>query len=215
MNWLFRILLVMFPLVLSSQTPAPMVPITTASLLPSEKKVSFRIRWRQTQQVDSTMLYVYLSTSNTPVVARKAGYMQTTVGQTIETTDTVSFTIPDDTTTYRFQLINLRRGLASLPSNVNWRFDAEKYYTLTRVHIRPKEVTVDTNKTVQFCAFVEYNDGSIVMRDRDKSIPTCITEYNKFNISLQKSVGARLRNANKVCLQWQATGGTIQGETCS
>lgn len=215
MNWLFRILLVMFPLVLSSQTPAPMVPITTASLLPSEKKVSFRIRWRQTQQVDSTMLYVYLSTSNTPVVARKAGYMQTTVGQTIETTDTVSFTIPDDTTTYRFQLMNLRRGLVSLPSNVNWRFEADRYYTLTRVHIRPREVSVDTGGKVQFCAFLEYNDGSIVIRDRDKDKPTCITEYSKFDSVLRKSVGARLRNANTVCLQWQATGGTIENEVCS
>lgn len=216
MNWLLRILLIMFPLVLSAQTPAPTGLISTASITPAEKKLSFRIRWRQSQTVDSTMIYVYLSNSNTPTIIRKAKPSSAvTTGQTTEYTDTVSFMIPDDTTTYRFQLMNLRRGLVSLPSNVNWRFEADRYYKLSRVHIRPKEVTVDTNGTVQFCAFLEFNDGSIVMRDRDKNIPTCITEYNKFNVSLQKSLGARLRNANTVCLQWQATGGTIQGETCS
>jgi hypothetical protein len=71
-------------------------------------------------------------------------------------------------------------------------------------------------RTVQFCAFIEYNDGSIVMRDRDRTIPECLTEYDKFPLAIRKSTGARLRNANTVCLNWQAVGGgTIQNETCS
>jgi hypothetical protein len=63
---------------------------------------------------------------------------------------------------------------------------------------------------------MEYNDGSIVMRDRDRTIPECLTEYGKFPLAIRKSTGARQRNANTVCLNWQAVGGgTIQNETCS
>lgn len=221
MNWLLRILLIMFPLVLSAQTPAPTGLISTASITPAEKKLSFRIRWRQSQTVDSTMIYVYLSNSNTPTIIRKAKPSSAiATGLTVEYTDTISFTIPDDTTTYRFQLLNLRRGLVSLPANVNWKFQADNYYQIARLHIKPDSVVVkDTTlgaRIVQFCAFLEFNDGSIVMRDRDRNIVQCITEYEKFNATFRKSLGARLRKANQVCLEWKALdGGTIGGETCS
>ena len=194
---------------LNAQTKAPLQPLAIASLSSATKTINFRLSWTQTQVVDSTMVAVFLSRDTLPVLYRKT-----------KPIDTVSFNIPDDTTTYRFLLVSIRRGLSSPPANVNFYFNADNYYKLTRLHVKPDSVKKDTlstsNRTVQFCAFLEYNDGSIVMRDKDRTIPDCLVEYGKFPVTLRKTVGARQRNANTVCLNWQAVGGgTIQNETCS
>jgi len=209
------LILLMMPSLLYAQTGAPVGVISAATVVPAEKQVKFRITWRQTQAVDSTQLYVYLSNSVAPRVQRRTRPISAvSAGQGVQYTDTVSFTIPDDTTTYRFVLVNLRKGLSSAPAYINWRFDADQYYRISRVHIRPKTITLDPDSSTVFCAFIEYNDGSIVMRDKDRTIAKCQDEYMKFDGTLRKSVGARLRNANRVCLEWQATGGRIQGESC-
>lgn len=192
-----------------AQPTQPQQVVGSAQLLSTLKQISFRINWVQPQEVDSTMIAVFLSADTTPILYKRT-----------KNPDTVSFSIPDDTTTYRFLLVNVRRGLSSQPANVNFYFNADNYYKLTRLHVKPDSVVVsDTTlaaRTKQFCAFLEYNDGSIVMRDKDKTIPECLTEYQKFPAALRKTVGARQRNANTVCLNWQAPdGGTIQNETCS
>lgn len=207
-KWLWILMLGMATTA-QAQPVRPQQVIGSSQLLTTLKQISFRINWVQTQQVDSTMIAVFLSNDTIPTLYRKT-----------KSPDTVSFTIPDDTTTYRFLLVNIRRGLSSQPANVNFYFNADNYYKLTRLHVKPDSVRItDTTlvgRTKQFCAFMEYNDGSIVMRDKDRTIPDCITEYGKFPAALRKSIGARQRNANTVCLNWQAVGGgTIQNETCS
>jgi len=215
MKWLFAILMCVCSLNLNAQPSPPQQISAAVSLMSAIKQISFRVTWVQSQVVDSTMILVFLSTDSVPVVNRRA-----------KMPDTVSFTVPDDTTTYRFMMVNVRRGLVSLPANVNFYFNADAYYKLTRLHVRPDSVRIDSTalrdttnvaaRTVQFCAFMEYNDGSIVMRDRDRTISQCLIEYDKFPLTIRKSTGARQRNANTVCLNWQAVGGgTIQNETCS
>lgn len=194
---------------LQAQVVSPRNATATAALSTTSKKVNFKVSWNDAPNVDSTMVAVFLSSDSLPLMFRRG-----------RSPDTVSFTIPDDTTTYRFQLISVRRGLVSNPANVSFYFNADNYYKLTRLHVKPDSVVVkDTTaagRTVQFCAFMEYNDGSIVMRDKDRTIPDCLIEYDKFPVALRKTVGARQRNANTVCLNWQAVGGgTIQNETCS
>ena len=207
-KWLW-VLLLGIVTTAQAQPVRPQQVIGSSQLLTTLKKISFRINWVQTQQVDSTMIAVFLSNDTIPTVYRRT-----------KNPDTVSFTIPDDTTTYRFLLVNIRGGLSSQPANVNFYFNADNYYKLTRLHVKPDSVVVsDTTlaaRTKQFCAFMEYNDGSIVMRDKDRTIPECIMEYEKFPIALRKTFGARQRNANTVCLTWQAPDGvTIQNEICS
>lgn len=209
MKRLFSLLLVCAT-TLNAQTKAPLQPLAIASLSSTTKTINFRLSWTQTQVVDSTMVAVFLSRDTVPVLYRKT-----------KPIDTVSFNIPDDTTTYRFLLVSVRRGLSSPPANVNFYFNADNYYKLTRLHVKPDSVRITDSipgpgRTRQFCAFLEYNDGSIVMRDKDRTISDCLTEYGKFPVALRKTVGARQRNANTVCLNWQAVGGgTIQNETCS
>lgn len=200
------VMLGMIPSLLFAQkvpTP-PTLPRMVTSISAVTKTVTFQVSWVQTATVDSTMLAVFLSSSTTPVLYRKG-----------RSPDTVSFSIPDDTTTYRFMLVSVRNGLASLPANANFYFNADQYYKLANIQVVPKNPTVLPGATIQFCALLEFNDGSIVLRDKDALIPTCVTEYNKIDVALRKPIGARLRNANKVCLQWQATGGTIENESCS
>lgn len=189
---------------LQAQTASPEQATAIASLTTITKKVNFQVSWVNAPLVDSTMLAVFLSNDTVPILYRKG-----------RSPDTVSFDIPDDTTTYRFLLVSIRRSVPSNPANVNFFFNADQYYTLSKLHIRPREVTVDTAGKVQFCAFLEFNDGSIVMRDKDLDKPICLNEYSKFDVGLRKSIGARLRQSNKVCLEWTATGGTIESETCS
>lgn len=204
MKRLFSMLLLAGATTLHAQTKAPLQPLAIASLSSATKTINFKLSWTQTQVVDSTMVAVFLSRDTVPVLYRKT-----------KPIDTVSFNIPDDTTTYRFLLVSVRRGLASLPANINYFFNADVYYKLTNIQVVPKNPTVLPGASIQFCALLEFNDGSIVLRDKDTAIPACVTEYNKIDTSLRKPIGARLRNANKVCLQWQATGGTIENETCS
>jgi hypothetical protein len=209
MKWLFLIITLLFGNLVEAQVTSPRNATAAAMLSTTTKTVNFRVSWVDASNVDSTMVAVFLSSDTLPLIFRRS-----------VSPDTISFNIPDDTTTYRFQLISVRRGLVSNPANVNFYFNADSYYKVTRLHVKPDSVVVkDTTvaaRTVQFCAFLEYNDGSIVMRDRDRTIPECLTEYEKFPLALRKSTGARLRNANTVCLNWQAVcGGTIQNETCS
>jgi hypothetical protein len=204
--WLFFGLMLASPVY--AQTSSPQQVIATAAVSSVEQRITFQVRWTQSAQVDSTMVAVFLSNDTLPVVYRRG-----------RSPDTISFTIPDDTTTYKFLLVNIRRGLSSLPANVNFYFNANNYYRLARIHVRPDSVvvtdTTEAGRTIQFCAFLEFSDGSIVMRDKDRSIAKCITEYEKFNVTTRKSIGARLRNANSICLEWTApNGGTITSESC-
>jgi hypothetical protein len=194
----------MFSLPVHAQTRSPQQVIATAAVSSVEQRIVFQVRWTQSVQVDSTMVAVFLSNDTLPVVYRRG-----------RSPDTILFTVPDDTTTYKFLLVNVRSGLSSLPANVNFYFNADEYYQVTRLQIRPKEIVLNPGEEVQLCAYFEYNDGSIVMRSKDRSIPTCVTEYEKFT-EPRKSIGARLRKVDGVCLEWSApAGGTIQGENCS
>jgi hypothetical protein len=211
MKWLFSLLLLVSATTLQAQErqrrgepPVPLQPVAVATLSAATKMINFRLSWNQTEVVDSTMVAIFLSRDSVPVLYRRT-----------KPIDTVSFSIPDDTTTYRFLLVSVRRGLASLPANVNYFFNADQYYKLTGIQVVPKNPTVLPGAKIQFCALLEFNDGSIILRDKDKVIPACVTEYNKIDVALRKPIGARLRNANKTCVRWEVTGGTIEPEVCT
>ena len=206
-KWLFIILLYTTPMY--AQTIAgPISPITSVSLSSTSKTINFRIRWSQLQQVDSTMIAVYLSKDLLPIVYRRA-----------KSPDTVSVTIPDDTTTYKFLLVNIRRGLASSPANVNYFFNADVYYQPLSLVFYPKDtVIVNAGESVQFCAFLKFNDGTIALRGREKSIPKCVEYYNTIPVATRTSSGAKQRAADKLCVKWTSplwSVGTITPEICS
>jgi hypothetical protein len=205
--WLFIISLYTPPMY--AQTIAgPISPITSVSLSSTSKTINFRIRWSQLQQVDSTMIAVYFSKDLLPIVYRRT-----------KSPDTVSVTIPNDTTTYKFLLVNIRRGLASSPANVNYFFNADVYYQPVGLDLYPKDtVTVNAGGTVQFCAFMKFNDGTIALRNREASIPKCVEYYNTIPVATRTSGGAKQRAADKLCVKWVVpTGsvGTITPEVCT
>jgi hypothetical protein len=184
---------------LHAQIKVPDNPLAIATLSSTTKTINFRLSWNQTEVVDSTMVAVFLSRDSVPVLYRKT-----------KPIDTVSFSIPDDTTTYKFVFLSVRRGLASLPANVNFYFDAEKYYNIVSVEVQPRTIELLVGQTIQVCPFFIFNDGSVVMRNQDKDKVGCMTKYlNLYGEPLRKSIGARLRIANKECLIWETTDSTV------
>jgi hypothetical protein len=207
MKWLYSLLLVSATS-LSAQTKAPLRPSAIATMSAATKTINFKLSWTQTSVVDSTMVAVFLSRDTVPVLYRRT-----------KPIDTVSFTIPDDTTTYRFLLVSIRRGLASLPANVNYFFNADVYYQPVGLDIYPKDtITVNAGETVQFCAFLKFNDGTTLFRQREKDIPKCVQYYNALPAASKWIGGAKQRTADKLCIRWQLAAGdmgSIVPEVCS
>ena len=208
MKRLFSVLLLVGATTLNAQTQMPSQPLATATLSTTTKTINFRLSWKQTQVVDSTMVAVFLSRDTIPVLYRKT-----------KPIDTVSFNIPDDTTTYRFLLVSIRRGLASPPANANYFFNADVYYQPLALVFYPKDtVIVNAGESVQFCAFLKFNDGTIALRGREKSIPKCVEYYNTIPVATRTSSGAKQRAADKLCVKWTSplwSVGTITPEICS
>ena len=71
MKRLFSMLLLVSATSLSAQTKAPSKPLAIASLSSTTKTINFRLSWKQTQVVDSTMVAVFLSRDTVPVLYRK------------------------------------------------------------------------------------------------------------------------------------------------
>ena len=205
MKWLFSLLFVCAT-TLNAQTRTPRQPLAIATLSSTTKTINFKLSWTQTQVVDSTMVAVFLSRDTVPVLYRRT-----------KPIDTISFSIPDDTTTYRFLIISIRRGLASLPANVNYFFNADVYYQPVGLDLYPKDtVFVKEKESVQFCAFLKFNDGTTLFRQREKNIPKCVEYYNALPATIKWVGGAKQRAADKLCINWQTTGGgTITPEVCS
>ena len=204
MKWLCRVLFVVYATSIQAQPKVPVQPMAVATLSTTTKMINFRLSWNQTEVVDSTMVAVFLSRDTVPALYRRT-----------KPIDTVSFSIPDDTTTYRFLLVSVRRGLASLPANVNYFFNADVYYQPTGIAIYPSDTTVLPGATVQYCGFLKFNDGTILIRQREKSVPKCVEYYNnKVPVASRRSGGAKQRIADKICLKWEVTGGKIEQEVC-
>jgi hypothetical protein len=69
--------------------------------------------------------------------------------------------------------------------------------------------------TQQFCAFIVFKDGKVAMRAQDKLHAECPVMYAQYYSLVKRSVTpAQQAVADKVCVQWSATGGTIGAEVC-
>lgn len=192
MKWLYAIgLLACAFMPASAQTTSPEQVTTSVEISEAANTIAFRISWKDGPNVDSTMIAVFLSSDSLPILFRRG-----------RSPDTVSFELPDDTTTYRFNLYSIRRGLVSLPADANFRFNADEYYRVVQLHIWPQEVTIRVGETVQLCAFFELNDGSILMRTQDEDKPSCLKRYSEFPPNVKRGRGARQRLVNKMCLEW-------------
>ena len=190
MKYLSLIFLSLFTTVLPAQR-VPKEVTTTTEITDVFQTTSFRISWKSAFNVDSTVLAVFLSSDTVPIIFRKA-----------KSPDTVTFALPDDTTTYRFYLYSVRRGAVSVPANENFRFDAEQYFRLVKLHIWPEQITLRVGEEIQLCAFFELNDGSILMRTQDNNKPTCVARYNDYPQNIKRGRGARQRVVNKTCIEW-------------
>jgi len=203
MKYLSILLIAICATILPAQTKSPESVTASAQISDTEQTISFRISWKEAPNVDSTVIAVFISSDTIPIIFRKG-----------RSPDTVTFTLPDDTTTYRFDLYSVRRGLVSLPANANFEFRAEQYFRLVKLHIWPEQITLRVGEEIQLCAFFELNDGSILMRARDNNKLACVELYNDFPQQVKRGRGARQRVVNQLCLEWGVDGDDPIREEC-
>ncbi len=81
----------------------------------------------------------------------------------------------------------------------------------SRVEVLPDSVSVLSFETVQFCGFIELDNGTMVQRTREIGIVEC----DLFALAIADVPNAiEQAVADSVCLDWTVTGGTIVGESC-
>lgn len=68
--------------------------------------------------------------------------------------------------------------------------------------------------TQQFCALVVFRDGKVALRAIEKDKPDCVNQYGKFPLAARSVSAKQQAVADKVCINWTATGGTIGAEIC-
>jgi hypothetical protein len=189
--------------IISAQTVPPVNVSTSSTISAAANTITFRVKWNSAPNVDSTVLAVFVSSDSLPILMRRA-----------TSPDTIVLPTPDDTTTYRFVLYSMRRGVASTPADAKFEFDAHKYYRLVKFYIWPGDTTLNVGETLQMCPFFELNDGSVLIRERDRDKPTCIQAYNKLPQEVRRPHGARQRLVDQMCLEWQVQGKAPVQEEC-
>jgi hypothetical protein len=66
----------------------------------------------------------------------------------------------------------------------------------------------------QFCAYVRLTSGHVALRAAQAAIPTCQTLYQTFSQTERAVTLAEQVVADRVCVAWTATGGTIAAAVC-
>lgn len=82
--------------------------------------------------------------------------------------------------------------------------------TVTGLLLTPETVAVQPGDSVQFCAWVAFQDGAVAVRASDP--PACHTRYQAAGLPAPDTSQQRIADGR--CLQWSATGGTIAAELC-
>jgi hypothetical protein len=201
MEFMRKILYIVLLLISTSLHAQQRVMVSAST---QTRLLTFRVQWIEREVVDSTVVSIFSSADSITPIYKARG----------TSPDTIRITVPNDTLTYNFVLRSYRGIQPSNPAGALFHFDANIYYRLVALVIKPDSVNLQPGATQQFCAFMKFSDSTIAIRDRDKSIPECVTFFSQFPDSLKANSGARQRKANAVCLQWQATGGTIDQEIC-
>jgi hypothetical protein len=85
---------------------------------------------------------------------------------------------------------------------------------VARLWLTPRTSTVLAGGTIQFCTFIVFADSMVAMRDQDAL--SCARHYQMY-IPADRQVygaGARQQAADAMCIEYEATGGTITSEAC-
>lgn len=170
----------------------------------AQQVLNLRVRWTEPAPVDSTVVLFYSPhTASIPTTRTRA------ISPVYFTTP-----LPIDTITYRFTLQSFRQNIPSTLFTTSYFFDANAYYVLSGIDVKPDAVTLVAGATQQFCAFIKFNDGTVAMRTQDNVAGECQPFFNQFAVATRVTSGIKQRKADAVCLTWTAAGGTITNEVC-
>jgi len=80
--------------------------------------------------------------------------------------------------------------------------------------VKPDSVSVKPGATVQFCPFFAFKGGNTAMPAEYFDKPDCVLYYNSGVSAQHRPTTEQQRIANRKCIKWEATGGTIEAVLC-
>ena len=80
--------------------------------------------------------------------------------------------------------------------------------------VKPDSVSVKPGATVQFCPFFAFKGGNTAMPAEYFDKPDCVLYYNNGVSTQHRPTTEQQRIANRKCIEWEATGGTIEAALC-
>lgn len=190
----------------------PRVNDVLISVTPTVGRLKFSVSWTTQTNVygspDSVTLYVRTpnTLSGTPY---RVGIPHPTLYHQFY------IPLPNDSVTFTVEVVAHRRLLSSTPTTATYFFNPDASVLIARLILKPDSAVVDTSGTVQFCAFLQYNDSTVVIRQQDQGTPACAQFYTTQFTAVQRQPNTyQQTKADRVCILWEATGGTIGQESC-
>jgi len=127
-----------------------------------------------------------------------------------------------DSTTFTATVISTRGALRSAARSLRWAVNAgvgqpgpivlDTTLQLARLDLKPDSIRLAPLAQVQFCPFIQFRDGAVAMRGQDA--PQCSLQYAQLGAVIKRASAAQQAVADLVCIDWQATGGTITPDPC-
>lgn len=208
---LFLMKALLFGSVVSDKNP-PSVENVEIAATPYYGRLKFNVGWTTNSDAlgtpDSVVLHVQTPTSLSGMPYRM-GFVNTV------SSNVFYVPLPSDTVTFTVELTAYRRTLPSSVTRRTYLYDPSAVLQIVKLYLKPDSVTIAPGQSVQFCAFLQYNDSTVVIRQQDQGTPECAAFYTSQFIAANKTPNTyQQTKANNSCIIWSATGGTIQQEVC-
>jgi hypothetical protein len=84
---------------------------------------------------------------------------------------------------------------------------------IAALDVKPDSVTLAPGATQQFCAFVVFVDGKVGIRNPEKSLSTCIDQYNTFPLVIRSPSPLQQSIADTVQVTWSVVNGSPAAST--
>lgn len=86
---------------------------------------------------------------------------------------------------------------------------------IAALDVKPDSVTLAPGTTQQFCAFVVFTDGQVAIRNSEKTISTCIDQYNTFPLQIRNPSSLQQSIADTVQVTWSVVNGSPATSTAN
>lgn len=193
---IFALMMMFVPIVVSAQVPSKININTTQS----PETTTFTITWTKVPGYSTYDLIVF---SNPRQFVLEQFRVVTGNSWSIKVPRTQ---LQDSTLIYA----SVRVAMSPKYGSITYRTPAPPTPTIgiAALETKPDSVTLAPGATQQFCAFVVFTDGQVAMRNPEKTISTCIDQYNKYPVQKRNPSSAQQSIADTTQVVWSVVNGT-------